>query len=63
MGSDNEMLESSGPMTEVIDLHWRLVIPGFIDTHMHPSMAGAVMTGDIDFKTLQPRSILEFQES
>jgi predicted amidohydrolase YtcJ len=62
LGSDEEVLKSSGPGTQVIDLIGRLVIPGFIDTHMHPSMAGAAMIGDIDFKTLQPESIHQLQE-
>ncbi len=62
LGSDSEVLESAGSETEVIDLKGRLVIPGFIDTHIHPSMAGAVMTGDIDFKTLRPQSIADLQE-
>ncbi len=62
LGSDEEVLESAGPGTRVIDLKGRLVIPGFIDTHIHPSMAGALLTGDIDFKTLQPESIHQLQE-
>ena len=62
LGSDDDVLESAGPGTQIIDLKGRLVIPGFIDTHMHPSMAGALLTGDLDFKTLRPESIHQLQE-
>lgn len=41
-GSDAEMLAHRGEKTEVIDLHGRAVIPGLIDSHVHPT--GAALT-------------------
>jgi predicted amidohydrolase YtcJ len=36
VGSAAEVAETRGPRTEVVDLGGRLVLPGFIDAHMHP---------------------------
>ncbi|MDG1464044.1 MAG: amidohydrolase family protein, partial [Acidimicrobiales bacterium] len=33
-----------GPKTEVVDLDGATVLPGFIETHMHPIAAGVTMT-------------------
>ena len=57
VGSDSEALGTAGSETETIDLAGRIVLPGFIDTHVHPSMAGELTTGKIDLKTLQPSSM------
>ena len=38
VGSDAEIRELAGPATEVIDLHGAAVVPGLIDSHMHPFM-------------------------
>ncbi len=35
VGNNDDVLHLSGAGTEKIDLHGRLVIPGFIDTHIH----------------------------
>jgi hypothetical protein len=35
VGTDAEALALRGPATEVIDLHGRLLLPGFIDGHTH----------------------------
>jgi predicted amidohydrolase YtcJ len=35
LGQDNDVLNLTGPDTERINLDGRLVIPGFIDTHIH----------------------------
>jgi predicted amidohydrolase YtcJ len=39
VGSDTEILKSRGPKTEVIDLGGKLVLPGLIDSHVHPGAA------------------------
>ena len=36
VGSAAEVAAARGPRTEVLDLGGRLVLPGFIDAHMHP---------------------------
>ncbi|MGE3821538.1 MAG: amidohydrolase [Isosphaeraceae bacterium] len=42
VGSDDEVLETRGPRTQVIDLGGKMVLPGLIDSHTHPT--GASMT-------------------
>ena len=41
LGSDADILKTKSPATTVIDLQGRTVIPGLIDSHVHP---GAAMT-------------------
>jgi predicted amidohydrolase YtcJ len=41
VGTDEQVLASRGPATTVLDLEGRLVLPGLIDSHVHP---GAAMT-------------------
>ncbi len=40
VGTDAEVGELAGPRTEVIDLGGRMVLPGFIDAHVHASAGG-----------------------
>jgi predicted amidohydrolase YtcJ len=42
VGTDDEVLETRGPRTQVIDLGGKMVLPGLIDSHAHPT--GACMT-------------------
>jgi predicted amidohydrolase YtcJ len=41
IGKNEEVLKTKGDRTQVIDLQGRLVLPGLIDSHVHP---GAAMT-------------------
>src|SRR5262249_39558646 len=40
VGTDEQAGELAGPGTQVIDLDGRMVLPGFIDAHVHASAAG-----------------------
>src|SRR5436309_1303060 len=42
VGTDEDVLKTRGPRTEVIDLGGQTVLPGLIDSHVHPG--GAAMT-------------------
>jgi predicted amidohydrolase YtcJ len=39
VGSNEEVLQSRGPRTELIDLGGKMVLPGLIDSHTHPTAA------------------------
>ncbi|MBI2925485.1 MAG: amidohydrolase [Verrucomicrobia bacterium] len=39
VGSDEDVLRLKGPRTEVIDLRGQMVLPGLIDSHVHPEAA------------------------
>src|SRR4051794_32085584 len=42
VGTNDDVLKTRGPRTEVIDLGGKTVLPGLIDSHVHPG--GAAMT-------------------
>jgi predicted amidohydrolase YtcJ len=42
LGSDADILKLKGPQTQVIDLQHRMVLPGLMDSHVHPT--GASLT-------------------
>ncbi|MCM3658673.1 amidohydrolase [Agromyces mediolanus] len=43
VGADHDVRELVGPGTEVVDLHGRLLVPGFQDAHVHPVWGGLDM--------------------
>ncbi len=45
VGSNEEALALKNDNTQVQDLEGKMMLPGFIDGHMHPLMASAFMTG------------------
>ena len=47
-GSDAQIRKLAGARTEIVDLHGRTVLPGFIDGHVHPSFAVRMMERYLD---------------
>lgn len=45
VGIDEEVRSQGGKNTEMIDLKGRTLMPGFIDTHYHPILAGLLEVG------------------
>ena len=39
VGPDDAVLQTRGPATRTIDLHGAVVMPGLIDSHVHPNSA------------------------
>ncbi|WP_347243249.1 amidohydrolase [Thermogutta sp.] len=39
VGRNEEILPLAGPNTQLVDLHGRMVLPGLIDSHVHPPTA------------------------
>ncbi|VTS05842.1 amidohydrolase family protein [Tuwongella immobilis] len=39
VGTDGAVMARRGPKTQVIDLHGKMVLPGLIDSHVHPLQA------------------------
>ncbi len=54
VGSDDAVRSHIGPDTAVIDLHGRMMLPGFQDAHVHPVMSGldAISCGLYDGETV-----------
>jgi predicted amidohydrolase YtcJ len=51
VAQDRDVLELAGPSTRRIDLHGRTLLPGFIDAHCHPVLAG-IELGQCDLHDL-----------
>ncbi|MES0880352.1 amidohydrolase [Roseibium sp. SCP14] len=50
VGDAEEVKAVIGPQTEVIDLEGRMVLPGFVDGHIHAAAGGLIMLG-VDLQT------------
>jgi len=42
VGTDEEVLKTRGPGTALVDLGGKMVLPGLIDSHSHPTMASLI---------------------
>jgi predicted amidohydrolase YtcJ len=49
VGSNAEILALGGPEAKVIDLTGRMLMPGFVESHIHP-FVGAFMTSGVDLQ-------------
>ncbi|MHC1687912.1 MAG: amidohydrolase [Methanothrix sp.] len=47
VGNDSGAMNFIGPNTKIVDLDGKMVLPGFIDAHWHPSLAAALVSGVI----------------
>ena len=47
VGTDEEVLALCGPETEVLDAAGRRLIPGLIDSHMHPTRGGRFYAAEL----------------
>ncbi len=54
IGSDSQIESWIHPGTQVIELSGKMVLPSFIDSHVHPVSAGMEM-GQLDFGTLSTK--------
>lgn len=54
-GSNEEILPLAGPRTQHIDLQGRTVLPGLIDSHLHPYWGAKLLAGfSLDYASLTP---------
>jgi predicted amidohydrolase YtcJ len=58
IGNDSDVLHLAAPNSKKIDLGGKTVLPGFIDAHSHPAMAGVMHLRMVDCDL---RSIAEIQ--
>lgn len=61
VGGSDEVSETVGPDTDVIDLDGRTALPGFIDTHLHIPMGGRRMT-HVNARSPPNESVADVQE-
>lgn len=61
VGRATDILPLAGPGTEVIDLDGRLLLPGFIDAHVHLAAYGASL-GEVDCRYPAVKSIRDIQD-
>lgn len=49
VGSDDEVAAAAGPDPQIIELAGRMVLPGFVEGHIHP-LLGGFMTSGVDLQ-------------
>ena len=67
VGTNSEVEPFIGSSTDVIDLEGKMVLPGFVDAHAHPSQAmylvGSINLHSLDSLELYQKTIADFVES
>ena len=56
LGSDDEIAPLAGETTRVIDLNGRMLMPGIVDAHMHPTNAGPELV-DCTLRQLESNTV------
>ena len=60
VGSSSEAASYMGEGTEIIDLEGKMVLPGFVDAHMHPLMSADIYFNQISlFESSSKDTMLE----
>ena len=59
VGSDSEVVNYIGPDTEVIDLDGKMVLPAFVDSHMHPAHSAHLYKYQLSLFDLTGENIVE----
>jgi predicted amidohydrolase YtcJ len=49
VGSDDEVIAAGGPDARIVELDGRMLLPGFIEAHIHP-LLGAFLTSGVDLQ-------------
>ncbi|MCH9710287.1 MAG: amidohydrolase [Actinomycetia bacterium] len=49
VGSEDDVLAAAGPVTEVVELQGRMLLPGFVEAHIHP-LVGGFLTAGVDLQ-------------
>ncbi|RTL52835.1 MAG: amidohydrolase [Bradyrhizobiaceae bacterium] len=57
VGSDADVAALAGPETKTIDLAGRMLMPGFVEAHIHPFL-GAFMTAGVDLQVATAKDAL-----
>ncbi|HEY8516920.1 MAG TPA: amidohydrolase [Candidatus Binatia bacterium] len=58
VGSNDEVAERIGPDTKVVELAGRMLLPGFVEGHMHP-LVGAFFAAGVDLQLENKEQALE----
>ena len=53
VGTDEGVQPFVGEKTEVIDLHGQMLLPGFVDSHIHPTLAMFAGGADLQFDSVE----------
>ena len=57
VGEEAGAMELAGPQTRVVDLNGRMLMPGFVEGHIHPFLGGFLSTGvDLQVPTRRRRA-------
>ncbi|MHA6804634.1 amidohydrolase [Salinifilum ghardaiensis] len=62
LGSNQSIAELVGDHTEVLDLRGRTVIPGFVESHNHPTFFGLTLAAQVDAGTPPNEKITDIVE-